>query len=270
LSAPLGPRHQRVKRLRALIRDPKARRAEGVFVIEGPRLLDAALEHHVSLESFYLAPGAERGFAPLAARLRASGAPEEGLKEGVLERIGDTVTPQPILAVARIPIASLDDLSASDAARARPVVVAVDVQDPGNAGTIVRSAEAAGAAGVVFSGNSVDPFAPKVVRSTAGAIFGIPIVEADDPVNVLDALGARGRRRLGTVAAGGAPIDDVDLTGPVALVVGNEAHGLPDAVLPALDATVTIPIELAAESLNVAMATTVLLFEAARQRREQP
>jgi TrmH family RNA methyltransferase len=262
LSAPLGPRHQRVKRLRALIREPKARRAEGVFVIEGPRLLDAALDHGTPLESFYLAPGAERGFAPLVARLRAAGVPDEGLKEGVLERIGDTVTPQPVLAVARIPRSSLDDLAPD-----RPVVVAVGVQDPGNAGTIVRSAEAAGAAGVLFGGNSVDPFAPKVVRSTAGAIFGIPIVEADDPVNVLDALGARGRRRLGTVATGGIPVDEVDLTGPVALVVGNEAHGLPDAVTAALDATVSIPIEPAAESLNVAMAATVLLFEAARQRR---
>ena len=74
MSAPLGPRHQRVKRLRDLIRDPKARRAEGVFVIEGPKLLDAALEHGIPLESFYLAPGAERAFAPLVARLRASGA----------------------------------------------------------------------------------------------------------------------------------------------------------------------------------------------------
>ena len=265
MSTPLGPRHQRVKRLRALIRDPKARRADGVFVIEGPRLLDAALDHDAELESFYLAPGAERAFAPLVARLRAAGAPDAALKEGVLERIGDTVTPQPILAVARTPVVSLDDF-----ARDRPVVVGVEVRDPGNAGTIIRSAEAAGAAGVVFCGNSVDPFAPKVVRSTAGAIFGIPIVEADDPVNVLDALGAQGRRRLGTVATGGTAIDAVDLAGPVTLVVGNEAHGLPDSVVPALDATVTIPIEPAAESLNVAMAATVLLFEAARQRRTRP
>ena len=206
-------------------------------------------------------------FAPLVARLRAAGAPDEGLKEGVLERIGDTVTPQPVLAVARIPVTSLGDLSR---ARRRGSVRSSSrstCRTRATSGTIVRSAGAAGAAGVVFCGNSVDPFAPKVVRSTAGAIFGIPIVEADDPVNVLDALGARGRRRLGTVATGGRPIDDIDLTVPVALVVGNEAHGLPDAVAPALDATVTIPIEPAAESLNVAMATTVLLFEAARQRR---
>jgi RNA methyltransferase, TrmH family len=218
----------------------------------------------VELESFYLAPGAERGFAALVARLRDAGVPAEDLKEGVLERIGDTVTPQPVLAVARVPRAALEDLPMVGA-----VVVAVELQDPGNAGTIVRSAQAAGAAGIVFCGNSVDPFAPKVVRSTAGAIFGIPIVEADDPVNVLDALGARGYRRLGTVAHGGVPFGTADLAGPVALAVGNEAHGLASDVLAALDGTVTIPIEPTADSLNVAMATTVLLFEAARQRRSR-
>ncbi len=265
MSAPLGPRHQRVRRLRSLIRDPRARRAEGSFVIEGPRLLGVALDRGTDLESFYLAPGAERGFGPLVERLQAAGVPAETLKEGVLERIGDTVTPQPILAVARIPDASIAGLAGP-----LPVVVAVEVRDPGNAGTIVRSAQASGAAGVVFCGNSVDPFAPKVVRSTAGAILGVPIVEADDPVNVLDALGAQGRRRLGAVPAGGASVDDVDLAGPVALVVGNETRGLPPELGLHLDGGVSIPTEPDAESLNVAMAATVLLFEAARQRRARP
>lgn len=225
-------------------------------------MLEAAIDSHTELESFYLAPGADRAFSPLVARLHDTGAADEALKEGVLERIGDTVTPQPILAVARIKRVTLEELTND-----RPVVVAVELRDPGNAGTIIRSAEAAGAAGVVFCGNSVDPYAPKVVRSTAGAIFRIPIVEADDPVNVLDALGAHGRRRLGSVVSGGTSIDATDLSGPVALVVGNEARGLPTELASVLDETVTIPIETTAESLNVAMAATTLLFEAARQRR---
>jgi TrmH family RNA methyltransferase len=254
-----------VRRLRSLIRDPRVRRAEGVFVIEGPRLLGEALDRGTELEACYLAPRAERGFGPLVERLHTAGVRMESLKEGVLERIGDTVTPQPILAVARKPPAELEDL-----AGALPVVVAVEVQDPGNAGTIVRSAGAAGCAGVVFCGNSVDPFAPKVVRSTAGAILGVPIVEADDPVKVLDALGAQGRRRLSTVATGGEPYDRADLASPVALVVGNEARGLPPSVDRVVDAAVSIPLEAAAESLNVAMAATVLLFEASRQRRARP
>jgi TrmH family RNA methyltransferase len=151
------------------------------------------------------------------------------------------------------------------------LLVLVSVQDPGNAGTLIRSAEASGAAGVVCCGNSVDPHSPKVVRSSAGAIFGLAIAEGDDPVEVLGALGARGRRRIGTAATGGDAPDRIDLTGPVALVLGNEARGLSADLSSHLDGAVTIPVSgPAVDSLNVAMAGTVLCFEAARQRRERP
>ena len=196
----LGPRHQRVRRLRDLIRDPRARRAQHAFVVEGPRVLQAALDRGAELESAYVGPGADRAFASLVDRLRDHDVPIEVLKEGVLERIGDTVTPQPVLAVASMTRLGLDELGAAGL-----VVVAVTVRDPGNAGTLVRSAEAAGAAGVVFCGNSVDPHAPKVVRSSGGAVFGIPVVEEDDPVKVLDALGRQGRRRRAAVATYSEP-----------------------------------------------------------------
>jgi RNA methyltransferase, TrmH family len=231
-------------------------------VAEGPRILEAALDRGAVLESAYVAPGADRAFRPLTNRLRALGIPIDELKEGVLERIGDTVTPQPVLAVASMRPAEVDELDGEG-----PVLVAVTVRDPGNAGTLLRSAEAAGCPGVVFCGNSVDPYAPKVVRSSAGAVFGIPVAEADDPVKVLDALGRQGRRRLGAVASGGERFDDADLSGRVAVVLGNETAGVPTELVAALDGRVTIPIAPPAESLNVAMAGTVLAFEAARQRR---
>jgi len=108
------------------------------------------------------------------------------------------------------------------------------------------------------------------VRSSAGAIFGLAIAEGDDPVEVLAALGARGRRRIGTAAAGGGAPDQLDLTGPIALVLGNEARGLDPDLSEHLDAEVTIPVSgPAVDSLNVAMAGTVLCFEAARQRRNR-
>jgi TrmH family RNA methyltransferase len=258
----LGPRHHRVRRLRNLIRDPRARRDERAFVVEGPRGVDAAIDRGATLESAYVGPGAARAFSALTERLRTLDVPIDELKEGVLERIGDTVTPQPVLAVASMTRPELDDLD-----RDRLVVVAVTVRDPGNAGTLLRSAEAAGAAGVVFCGNSVDPHAPKVVRSSAGAVFGVPVVEADDPVKVLDALGRHGRRRLAAVASGGEEFDRVDLTGGVAIVLGNETAGIPPEIDAHLDGRVTIPIEPPAESLNVGMAGTVLAFEAVRQRR---
>jgi TrmH family RNA methyltransferase len=147
-----------------------------------------------------------------------------------------------------------------------PVVVAVGMSDPGNLGTIVRCAEAAGAGGVVTSANSVDVHNPKVVRSSAGAIFAVTVVEADDPVEVLEQLADRGPR-IGTRPSGAAHYESVDLSRPCSLVLGNEAHGLPDAVRDCLDAEITIPMAQGAESLNVAMAATVLLFESARQRR---
>jgi RNA methyltransferase, TrmH family len=227
-------------------------------------VVEAALDRGAVFESAYVGPGATRAFAPLVERIRDHDVPIEELKEGVLERIGDTVTPQPVLAVATMTRPDVDELGDG------LVLVAVTVRDPGNAGTLLRSGEAAGVAGVVFCGNSVDPHAPKVVRSSAGAVFGIPVVEADDPVKVLDALGRQGRRRLAAIAAGGEPLERADLTGSVAIILGNEASGLPDDVTAHVDGHVTIPTEPAAESLNVGMAGTVLAFEAARQRRARP
>jgi TrmH family RNA methyltransferase len=231
-------------------------------VIEGPRVLEAALDRDAELESAYVGPGADRAFESLVRRLRDRDVPIEVLKEGVLERIGDTVTPQPVLAVASTTRTELDDLATPGL-----VLVAVTVRDPGNAGTLLRSAEAAGAAAVVFCGNSVDPHAPKVVRSSGGAVFGIPVVEEGDPVKVLDALGRQGRRRLAAVATGGEHFERVDLLGSVAIVLGNEASGVPPDLASHVDEKVTIPVDPPAESLNVGMAGTVLAFEAARQRR---
>jgi len=142
------------------------------------------------------------------------------------------------------------------------VMVADRLGDPGNAGTIIRSAEAAGAQAVVFTPGSVDAYNPKVVRATAGSLFRIPVLSAE-----LAVLQAAGLRVLATSSHRGAAYTDSDLTVPVALVVGNEAHGVPDDA--PVDGWVTIPHAGAAESLNVAMAATVLAFEVARQRRSR-
>jgi RNA methyltransferase, TrmH family len=180
----------------------------------------------------------------------------------VLERVADTVTPQPVAAV----VASLDvTLDALDAAEF--VVVCVDVRDPGNLGTVLRVAEAAGAGGVICCESCVDAFSPKTVRASAGSLFHVPVVAGGEPLEVLDRMGRRGLHRVGTDPHGGAPYDTVDLTRPTALVLGNEAHGLPGSVASELDVTVTIPMAGRTESLNVGMAAAVLCFERARQRR---
>jgi TrmH family RNA methyltransferase len=175
--------------------------------------------------------------------------------------VTDTVSPQPVLAVAAqadVPLAELEG--------AEPLVVCVDVRDPGNLGTVLRTAEAAGAAGVICCDGTVDVYNPKCVRASAGSVFHVRLVAGGDPVEVLERVRTWGVRRLGTAARVGTPYHEVDFKAPGALVVGNEAHGLPESVAGAIDEWVTIPMAGRAESLNVGMATAVLCFEAARQR----
>ena len=178
-------------------------------------------------------------------------------------RSGRTRSPQPVFAVARRRSVELARLSTEG-----HVVVTVDVADPGNLGTIIRSAEASGADGVVVTGSaSVDLHHPKVVRASAGAIFGVPVADEPDAASALDEIGRRERRRLAARVADAVPYDELDLTSACALVLGNEARGLPRRLDAHLDGAVAIPMAGAADSLNVAMAGTILCFEAARQRR---
>jgi len=261
---PYGFRHPDVRALRALAREPRARRESESCLVEGPRVIAAVLERGATVTGVYFGHGARRAFTGLADAARAADVPVHDLKEGVLEKIGTTRTPQPVLAVARWAPQRLDDLLASTGTAA--LLVVLDVADPGNLGTMLRSAEAAGLSGVVVAGGGVDVRSPKVVRASAGSLFGVPVAETADAGAALAALGAAGVRRLAAVARGGTAPGATDLGGRVALVVGNEAHGISADLGPHLDGTVTIPMSGAAESLNVAMAATVLCFEAARQR----
>jgi TrmH family RNA methyltransferase len=215
-----------------------------VFVVEGGGLLAQAVAAGWQVESQFVAPGAE------AVRCDA---PLFEFAPNVLERVATTENPQPVIGVVHMRAGALPP-------DATFVMVADRLGDPGNAGTIIRSAEAAGAQAVVFTAGSVDPYNPKVVRATAGSLFRVPVVMCE-----LDALRHAGLTVLATSSHHGTAYTDLDLTGPVAVVVGNEAHGVaPDADV---DGWITIPHVGAAESLNVAMAATVLAFEVARQRR---
>jgi len=228
-------------------------------VVEGAKVLSEALRAGIPVESVYLAPDAPDDVLLLA---KDSGTRVHELAAGVLERVADTVTPQPVMAVVPWVDVPLDTLR-----QATFLVVCVDVRDPGNAGTVLRSAEAAGADGVVCCGGSVDVYNPKTVRASAGTLFHIPVVSGGDPVEVLEQIGSWGIRRLGATARAGSDYAALDLTSSVAFVLGNEASGLPDEVEPLLDEQVQIPMGGRAESLNVGMAAAVLCFEAARQRR---
>ena len=239
-------------------------------MVEGVKVVGEAVAAGVAVESIYV-DRAGAGFDALCSEVLAaayaSGARIFDLAPGVLARVADTVTPQPIMAVVAQMDRSLADLCPAAGDVAPLIVVCVDVRDPGNAGTILRSAEAAGATGVVCCDGSVDLFNPKTVRASAGALFRVPVVAGGEPAAVLAELGRWDLQRMAAVARGGVTYTDADLTAPLALVLGNEAHGLPEGLEEELDGRLTIPMAGRAESLNAGMAGAVLCFEAARQRR---
>jgi TrmH family RNA methyltransferase len=250
-----------------------ARWSERVFVAEGAELLRTALRAGAAVESVYLAPEAEEDPATRETCRQAleTGARLFILGPGVLERVADTVTPQPVLTI--LPMMDNDvagDVAVADgqAAAEEPlIVVLVDVRDPGNAGTVLRTADASGVNAVIFSGESVDPYNPKTVRASAGSLFHVPFSVQADPVALAASFKARGYRTLATVARDGDDYAALDWSVPTVLFLGNEAAGLGAEVRRAVGGAVGIPMDGRAESLNVGVACAVLCFEALRQRR---
>jgi TrmH family RNA methyltransferase len=243
VSEPLTFKNPKVRELRRLLGRRSSRSEAGAFVVEGAVLIGEAVAAGWVVDAEFVAPGAEA----------VSSAAVFELADGVLERIATTERPQPNLAVVRIPD------TVPDLGTAEFVVVLDRIADPGNLGTIMRSAEAAGADVVVLTPGSADPYNPKVVRASAGAVFHVPTVAAE-----LDAVRAAGLRLLGTSSHLGARHTEIDWSGRIALVMGNEAHGLADDA--PIDDWVRIEHRGRSESLNVAMAATILVFEAARTR----
>jgi TrmH family RNA methyltransferase len=264
VTSPLGGHHSDVRRLRSLLRDRDARETDGVFVCEGPRVISAALDQGVPLIEVFVGADASIAAKSVAERAERSGIDVRELAAGVAAKVGATTTPQGVFGIAWRPKIGIAALSGVDLC-----VVAPLITDPGNAGTLVRSAAAAGASIIVLGPRSVDAYNPKVVRASAGACFAVQILEGVPAMEVMEALGDAGVRRVGAVASGGGAPEAIDLRAPTAIVLGHEVRGLEigglDAALP-VDELVTIPMQ-STESMNVAMAGTVLLHEAARQRR---
>lgn len=253
-------RNPSVKAARGLARQPS--RHGDSLLVEGPH---AVAEAAGKLRQVFLTEAALREHPRLVAAARRDGAEVVTVSEDVCAAIATTRTCQGVVAVAALPPAPLADALAA----ARLVLVCCEVGDPGNAGTIVRTADAAGADAVVFAGASVDPRNPKVVRASAGSLFHLPVVHGVGWAEVERACRRAGLRLVAADAAAPARYTDVDLAGPTALVVGNEAHGLDPRVRAGCDLAVSVPIHGRAESLNVAAAVAVLTYEAARQRAAQ-
>jgi RNA methyltransferase, TrmH family len=234
-------------------------------VVHGPVLITEALDSGVELEALYVESGGSD--LPVTRRARSHGVPVHTVADGALRKVLDVVEPHDVAAVARRTPASLDDVVDRGASGAGPVVVLVAVQDPGNAGTVVRSAEASGCAGVVLTEGSVDVWNPKTVRATAGSVFRLPVADGVGFDAVVEACRRRGIMTWAMVGAGGTALDSADLAGPIAVVVGGEAHGLDEGQVAACDGRLSIPMAGRVESLNAAVSAAVVSFEAARRRR---
>jgi TrmH family RNA methyltransferase len=237
-------------------------------VVEGAELLSVAMEAGAAVESVYIAPEGRSNPAVAGAVARAyeNGARIFDLAPGVIERVADTVTPQPVLAVIGFQPADLEAVAPTSSM----LLVCADVRDPGNAGTVIRTADASGVDAVVCCDGTVDPTNPKTVRASAGSVFHTPIVMGGDTVEVVGDLHRRGFTTVGTVVRGGTDYTAFDWRQRVAIVLGNEASGLSDEIAASLDARVSIPMAGQAESLNVSVSAAVLCFEALRQRRTGP
>ena len=256
----VGSKNPRIRRLRQLSSRTKVRSEERAFVVDGPVLTADALRSALDVEEVFASPEIwESG------ELQSEIGPDTACyqaESSILEAALDPVHPRPIAAVVAQPSWTVADLAPGS-----PVMVAVELRDPGNLGTIVRTAEAAGFGGVVVVGDSVDPFSPKTVRASAGSVLRTPVVRMADIAAAYDALRQSGRRVLAAVVDPAAePYDQFDMT-TAALVVGNEPHGLSAEAIKLGDGRFTIPLSSTVESLNVAAAASVLCFEAARQRR---
>lgn len=236
------------------------RERERRFLVEGAQAVGEALAHPGGLLALFHTDPAH----PLVTRAADAGVDPVHVAEPLMAKLSATVTPQGLVGVA-----AFVDVEPGALPEA-PGCLAVlhEVRDPGNAGTVLRSADAAGAGGVVFTSSSVDVYNPKTVRSTAGSIFHVPVVRDVDPETAVREARRRAMRVLAMDPRGEADLFEVDLADRVAFVFGNETRGLPEAVASLADATVRVPLRGRAESLNLAAAATVCLFEWARQQLE--
>lgn len=240
------------------------RREDRRFLVEGPAGVAEAAAEPGALVELFTTPEAATRYAALVAMAQAGGATMHSVTPSVMAEMAQTVTPQGLIGVAEF-----CDVPLADVVMAQPrlVVVLAAVRDPGNAGTILRTADAAGADAVIFTDASVDPYNPKCVRSSAGSLFHVPFVVGPTLQIAIEALRGAEMRVLATTGKGAVDLYSTELSGPVAWLFGNEAWGLPEELVALADESVRVPIHGRAESLNLATAAAVCLYASARAQR---
>ena len=257
--------NEKVKHVAALNKKASLREEEAVFVAEGVRLFE-----EIALTDIKEAYFTEDGLKSLKERGHSD--PEFLIRDGraetvslpVMEKMSDVVTPQGVLAVVKRRKHEWDELL--PAGRAPLLILLEDIQDPGNLGTVLRTAEAAGASGVILGGSTADIYNPKVVRSTMGAIFRLPFMRLNDLGFCFSVLRQHGVKIHAAAMEGAEVFSSRDYTGGTAFIIGNEGKGLKEETIKGADDSVFIPMAGKTESLNASVSAALLLYEAARQR----
>lgn len=248
-----------VKEIRSL-QDKKGRKNKNATVLEGSRLVCDACDS--GAEILYIA--VSEGFFGKNPSMLSNFSDHKiyVMPDELLKYASDTETPQGITAVVSIP----ESREAEVLSKARYIIALEGVQDPGNAGSIIRSADACGFDCVIFSRDSVDPYNPKVIRSTMGSLFHLPVIVSHDLYRTLNSLKERKIQIIAAHPRNAVPVWDADLSDNIAIIVGNEGSGLSERMLNFSDNTVMIPMPGKAESINVSAAAAMLMYETTRQR----
>ena len=252
--------NDKIKEIKKLIKSASRRKETGLYIVEGIRMVREIPADAV--KTLYVAESMTDKFADICNQIPAE---VEIVRDSVFQSMSDTNTPQGILAEVYQTATTEDDLFAGDAA---PFLLIIErLQDPGNLGTIIRTAEGAGVTGIILSADTVDIYNPKVIRSTMGSVFRVPFFYTDDLEQTVLDLKARGIRVFAAHLAGKNNYEQEDYTGNTAFLIGNEGNGLTEKLSNMADTWVKIPMAGKVESLNAAIAASILMFETARQRR---
>ena len=256
--------NRQIKELIKLQNQAKYRKKSGMFVAEGAKLVTEAA-HYGKLQKIYIAESSqgreEERIQPLLEEF-----PYEVVSEEVFAEITDTVTPQGVLGLVQMPKYTMEEiLNANN----QQFLLLDDLRDPGNLGTIMRTAEGAGMAAVLMSKGTVDLFNPKVVRATMGAIFRMPYCYVEDLPALAEKLREQGIAVYGTAMEGSVVYDEPDYTTGAAMVIGNVANGMSDAMFAAITDRIRIPMEGSLESVNAAVSAAIVMYDMQRQRRHR-
>lgn len=249
-----------IKQITALLKKSKERKAQKAFVIEGRKMFEEICQDKARVVKAYFS---ESYVKEQYGGKKLPDVPYEIVADSVFTAMAETVTPQGVLAIVKMPEYSLEKMI-SDAGT---LVLLEDLRDPGNLGTIIRTAEAAGVSGVILSKESVDIYNPKVIRSTMGAVYRVPFLYAEDFFALLQELRSRDIRLLAAHLKGEKTYDKADYSGKVGILIGNEANGLSGEAAELANEKVLIPMAGNVESLNAAVAAALLMYEAFRKQK---